>query len=78
MVSDIPAGDGKLVNQFFRCSWPGIIKLFSARESLVIDIPAGYGKTAYLFLQCSSPFNMSNLKKFNPQGHVVNDCGVMG
>jgi hypothetical protein len=32
--------------------WPGIIKLFPARESLVSDIPAGDGKMANLFLQC--------------------------
>jgi hypothetical protein len=28
-------------------SWPGIIQLFLARESLVSDIPAGDGKTAF-------------------------------
>jgi hypothetical protein len=33
--------------------WPGIMKLFTARESLVSDIPAVDGKTANLFLQCS-------------------------
>ncbi len=33
-------------------SWPGRIKLFPARESLVSDIPAGEKKIAYLFLQC--------------------------
>jgi hypothetical protein len=32
--------------------WPGIIKLFPARESLASDIPAGDRKTANLFLQC--------------------------
>jgi hypothetical protein len=32
--------------------WPGIIKLFPARESLVSDIAAGDGKIANLFLQC--------------------------
>ncbi len=32
--------------------WPGIIKLFPVRKSLVSDIPAGDGKTANLFLQC--------------------------
>jgi hypothetical protein len=35
--------------------WPGIIKLFPARESLVgnmTNIPAGDGKPANLFLQC--------------------------
>jgi hypothetical protein len=31
--------------------WPGIIKYFPARESLVGDILAGDGKTANLFLQ---------------------------
>ncbi len=30
-------------------SWPGIIKLFPARESLVSDIPAGDGKNCYIF-----------------------------
>jgi hypothetical protein len=29
--------------------WPGIIKLFPARESLVSDNPAGDGKIANLF-----------------------------
>jgi hypothetical protein len=29
--------------------WPGIKKLFPARENLVSDIPAGDGKTANLF-----------------------------
>ncbi len=29
--------------------WPGLIKLFPARESLVYDIPAGDGKIANLF-----------------------------
>jgi hypothetical protein len=29
--------------------WPGIIKLFPARESLVSDIPAGDGKIVKLF-----------------------------
>ncbi len=32
--------------------WPGIIKLFPARECLVSDIAAGDGKIANLFLQC--------------------------
>ncbi len=32
-----------------RCLWPGKIKLFPSRESLVNDIPAGDGKTANLF-----------------------------
>ncbi len=32
--------------------WPGRIKLFPARESLVCDITAGDGKLANLFLQC--------------------------
>jgi hypothetical protein len=34
-------------------SWPGIIKLFPARESLVCDIPAGDGKTITLQCICS-------------------------
>jgi hypothetical protein len=29
--------------------WPGIIKFFPARESLVSDIPAGEGKTVNIF-----------------------------
>jgi hypothetical protein len=33
--------------------WPGIIKLFPARESLVCDIPAGNGKIASLILKCN-------------------------
>ncbi len=46
--------------------WPGIIKLFHARESLVSDIPAGDGKMYALFysvlfmtpfLQCTIPGN---------------------
>jgi hypothetical protein len=34
--------------------WPGIIKLFLARESLVSDIPAGDGKIAELFYSVPS------------------------
>jgi hypothetical protein len=37
--------------------WPGIIKLFPARESLVSDIPAGDGKMANPFLQCNPVFS---------------------
>jgi hypothetical protein len=33
--------------------WPGKIKLFPTRESLVSNIPAGVGKTLNLFLQCT-------------------------
>ncbi len=33
-------------------AWPGIMKVFSARESLVSDIPAGDGKIVNLFLHC--------------------------
>jgi hypothetical protein len=36
-----------------KLSWPGIIKLFPARESLVSDIPVGDRKIANLFLQCN-------------------------
>jgi hypothetical protein len=38
--------------------WPGIIKLFTAMESLVSDIPAGDGKIATLFysVQCKNIF----------------------
>ncbi len=32
-----------------KLTWPGIIKLFPARENLVSDIPAGDGKNANLF-----------------------------
>jgi hypothetical protein len=32
--------------------WPGIIKLFPARESLISDIPAGDGKNYNLLIQC--------------------------
>ncbi len=32
--------------------WPGIIKLFPARESFVSDVPAGDGKITNIFLQC--------------------------
>jgi hypothetical protein len=32
--------------------WPGIIRLFPARGSLVSSILSGNGKTANLFLQC--------------------------
>ena len=32
--------------------WPGIIKLFPARESLISD-PAGDGRISNLFLQCT-------------------------
>jgi hypothetical protein len=48
-------------NRFFRpypgchkpiSPWPGIIKLFPARKSLVSDIPAWEGKIGSLFLQC--------------------------
>jgi hypothetical protein len=35
--------------------WPGIIKPFLARESLVSDIPTGDGKMDNLFLQCTYP-----------------------
>jgi hypothetical protein len=49
--------------------WPGITKLFPARESSVNDIPNGYGKIDNLFLQCSyfldpnEPGNISETKK---------------
>jgi hypothetical protein len=32
--------------------WPGIIKFFPAKKSLVCDMPARDGKMANLFLQC--------------------------
>jgi len=35
-----------------KLSWPGINKVFPARESLVSDIPAGDGKNYNLFFQC--------------------------
>ncbi len=34
--------------------WPGKIKLFPARESLVSDIPPGDGKTQTFFLHCTA------------------------
>jgi hypothetical protein len=42
--------------------WPGIIKLFPARESSVSDIPAGYGEIGNLFLPCEvcGSFNKAN------------------
>jgi|688.fasta_scaffold617616_1 hypothetical protein len=45
----------KKVNDF-PVPWPGIIKLFPARESLVSEmkIPAGDGKMANLFYSVSS------------------------
>jgi hypothetical protein len=45
-----------------KLSWPGIIKIVPARESLVSDIPAGDGKTANLFLQCKALFFWEKLK----------------
>ena len=38
--------------------WPGIIKYFPAKESLVCDIPPGDGKIANLFLQCSMQYTV--------------------
>jgi hypothetical protein len=37
------------INGIFLAVWPGIIKLFPTRESLVGYIPAGDGKIANLF-----------------------------
>ncbi len=37
--------------------WPGIIKFFPARESLVSDIPPADGKIDKLFLQCMPSMN---------------------
>ncbi len=49
--------------------WPGIIKLFPARESLVGDIPAGDGKTANLFY---SVVTLSMIAKyFDYHDHVM-------
>ncbi len=43
--------------------WPGIMKLFPARESLASDIPAGDGKIAYLFYSVSLNFATSFLQR---------------
>ncbi len=45
-------------------SWPGIIKIFPARESLVSDIPAGDGKIGNPFLQCTFILSSSALRFF--------------
>jgi hypothetical protein len=37
----------------YQTPWPGKIKLFPVRESLVSDIPAGDRKIVNLFLQCA-------------------------
>ncbi len=42
--------------------WPGIIKLFEARESLVSDIPAGDGKNYNLFFSVSSTLHTTAFK----------------
>jgi hypothetical protein len=39
--------------------WPGIIKLFPARESLVSDIPAGDRKNDNLFYSVATPHYVS-------------------
>jgi hypothetical protein len=49
-VYDLPVLSGGHQPNF---RWPGIIKIFPARESLISDVPAGDGKTANLFLQCN-------------------------
>ncbi len=61
LVSDIPAGDGKLVNLFLWCTKVPLggnndvtTKLFLPRGSLVSDIPAGDGKLGNLFLRCGT------------------------
>ncbi len=47
-------------------SWPGIIKLFPARESLGSDIPPGDRKMANFFLQCNvHKHNESTIKNLN-------------
>jgi hypothetical protein len=55
-VSDFPTPSRDVTKPNY--AWPGIIKLFPARESLVRDIPAGEGKIANLFLQCIIPAGM--------------------
>jgi hypothetical protein len=45
--------------------WPGIIKLFTARETLVSDIPAGDRKTANLFLSVCSKSRLISLHFVN-------------
>jgi hypothetical protein len=37
--------------------WPGIIKFFPAKKSLVCDIQAGDGKISKLFLQCTIKYD---------------------
>ncbi len=46
--------------------WPGIIKLFPVRESLVSDIPAGDGKNDNLFYSVSSLSHLASKDKFEP------------
>jgi hypothetical protein len=48
MVSDIPAGDGKMANSFLQCSY----------------IPAGDGKNDNLFLQCIGVNNRCLVQNF--------------
>ncbi len=50
MVFVIPVPRRDVTNM--NSPWPRIIKLFPARESLVIDIPAGDRENNNLFLQC--------------------------
>jgi hypothetical protein len=56
-VSDFPAPPGCHQPN---SPWPGIIKLFPTRESLVNDIPAGDGKIANHTLIYIDPTNTSN------------------
>jgi hypothetical protein len=50
--------DFKLVRQRWKAysTWPVIIKLFPARESLVSDIPAGDGKIANFFYSAGTRY----------------------
>ncbi len=58
--------------------WPGIIKLFPARESLVSDIPAGNGKNDNLFFtvyardKVHSAGRVNVTYKDNVKTHIMN------
>jgi hypothetical protein len=52
-VNDFPVPSRDVTN-LTNSLWPGIIKLFPARENLVSDILARVGKIGNLFSQCTS------------------------
>jgi hypothetical protein len=57
--------------------WPGIIKFFPVRESLVSDIPPGDGKIYKLFLQCRVLYTASELgkrRKFSDRKTIYKPC----